>query len=205
MNQANLSYVCRELIGVRWCPVVDPADYNVINKCQSKLEIMFLLGAFYYLEQLSIKLDEHFVGDNKMKCEKALHCGSYVKGFVYYPVFGLWCEVEHDWENIQPESILFVPQITFHKEYHHDFGIFYNYGEGYRLKYGVEVDGYNVHKERRNIDLYRDGLVEYKIIRVQEEVHSPKNWFNIVMKNDADIYWNEIHDNYEKEELNEQD
>lgn len=45
-NEKQIKYICKELLGIGdWTPELQPGTFEVLNLCQSKLEIMFLLGA----------------------------------------------------------------------------------------------------------------------------------------------------------------
>ena len=158
---------------------------------------MFLLGAFYYLELASKKTNNMAVGEFPIDTGSVRYLGNNYMGYYFLGVWPLW--FPEIGEDCGPQSIMFVPQIKFANNYHHDFGIFYGDKNGapesWILKYGVEVDGYNFHKDRRYKDRYRDSLVNYHVIRLLEEIHNPLKWFRLIMLQDSDIFYEQIVEN----------
>ena len=161
MNHTNLKYICNELLEVEWEPIIATNDLRILDKCGSKLECMFLLGAFHFLEEVCRKSNSMAIGEYAINKSEAIYNDSSVEGFCFYGVWPLWFEILG--EDVGPQSVLFVPQLPFANDYHHDFGIFYGdkncAPEKWSLRYAVEIDGYKVHKDRRGKDKYRDSLV----------------------------------------------
>lgn len=197
MNSNNISYICNKLLEIDWIPKIQENAMYILDKCDTKLEIMFLLGAFYFLEKASQKANNTSVGEYPVDICSVYHLNEKYEGYCFREVWPLWyAEIGED---CGPQSILFVPQVKFADNYHHDFGIFYgneNYSsDSWHLKYGVEVDGYNSHKDRRKKDVYRDTLVGHAVIRLLEEIHNPLKWFRIIMLKDDEYFYERIENN----------
>jgi hypothetical protein len=137
------------------------------------------------------------VGDWPGEIKTVIHRGTNLEGIAFHEMWPLWIDEVGD--DCGPLSILFVPQVEFGDNYHHDFGIFYGDKNGssdkWKLRYGVEIDGYKFHKKRRKIDKYRDSLTDYPVIRLLEELHNPIKWFRLVMEKDSDNLYEEIEKN----------
>lgn len=186
MNDKKLDYICRMLLEVDWVPELTAEAMRLLDKCDSTLEPMYLLGAIYFLEQTCRSASNGAFGDWPLKSSYAKHEDETVAGVYGYGVWPSW--IHQVGSDCGPQSIMIAPQVKFAKKFHHDFGIFYGnkYGDpqSWKLKYGVEVDGYTHHKNSRKNDKYRDSLVAYPVIRLLEEMNNPLTWFELVMKED---------------------
>ena len=186
MNSEKINYICRKLLEVDWVPRLSSNSTTLLDKCDSTLEIMYFLGAIYFLEEVCRNASNGAFGDWPLDISQTNHEDEVVQGFYAYGVWPLWIhEVATD---CGPQSIMIVPQTKFAGKFHHDFGIFYGnkYGdpESWRLKYGIEIDGYAHHKKSRANDKFRDSLVSYPVIRLLEEIHNPLTWFKLIMEED---------------------
>jgi hypothetical protein len=193
MNQTNLSYICSDLLEIDWKPRINDNALQILDKCDSKLETMFLVGALYFLDRACIKAGMQGL-EIYLRSSSVSYNNETIQGICIWETWPLW--IEEIGEDVGPQSIMFVPQLKFGSDYHQDFGIFYGANHcnpnDWRLMYGAEVDGYKVHKKRRKIDQYRDSLVNYSVIRLLEEVHNPLTWFKMVMEKDSDRFHEEM-------------
>lgn len=189
------------MLEVDWSPKLSQRSMKIFDKCDSLLEVMYLFGAIHFLESICNRVGNMAVGEYAITTGTVIHRGNELDGICFQGVWPLW--IDEIGEDCGPQSILFVPQVEFGPKFHHDFGIFYGdkYGstEKWVLKYGVEVDGYVIHKKRREKDKYRDSIVKYPVIRVLEEIHNPLKWFRLVMESDDDYFYEQI----EKEMANQ--
>src|SRR5260370_3423680 len=166
LTDDDIRYICHQMMGVDWEPMYEQAVLSVLDQCQSKLEVMYLLGIAYYLSNnrgdpeypmlrvgehgntLGVQIDEPFAG------------GRYRNGF---------------------SSLLVVPQYQSpDRPIHHDFGFFIstdNGGGDWRLYAAVEIEGYGVHKGRGKLDDARYKGLPYTVIRVFEETSNPQDWY----------------------------
>jgi len=48
----------------------------------------------------------------------------------------------------------------------------------------IEIDPEETHKDRRDKDEYRDNIVDYEVIRVDDKIHSCTTWFGLIMDRD---------------------
>lgn len=176
------------MLEVDWTPSLTQDAIRVLDKCDSLLEAMYLFGAIYFLECICKRAGYMSVGDWPGNTRTVVHRGKYLEGIAFQEMWPLW--IDEIGDDCGPQSILFVPQIEFGDNYHHDFGIFY--GDKYcqtdkwQLRYAVEIDGYVIHKKRREIDKYRDSLVDYQVVRLLEEIHNPLKWFRSIMESDSE-------------------
>jgi hypothetical protein len=202
MNIDKIKYICTKMLEVDWCPKLDRKSMKILDKCDSLLEVMYLFGAVYFLESICQREGNVAVGEYSIETGSVIHRGKELEGIFFHGVWPLWIsEVGTD---CGPQSILFVPQVRFGPDFHHDYGIFYGdkYGstDKWVFKYGVEVDGYVIHKKRRDKDKYRDTIVDYPVIRLLEETQNPLKWFRLVMESDDD----HLNEQIEKEMANQQ-
>ena len=179
------------MLEIDWAPMLDRESMSVFDKCDSLLEVMYMFGAIHFLETICQRANNMAVGEYEIATAKMTYEENEYKGIFFHGVWPLW--IDEIGEDCGPQSILFVPQLKFGPGYHQDFGIFYGdkYGssESWVLQYGVEIDGYAIHKKRREKDKYRDSLVKYPVIRLLEEIHNPLKWFRLVMESDSDLFY----------------
>ena len=167
INENQVRYICEQMMGVHWVPNISSEVFDVVRKCDSKLELMYLLGVGFHIYENALK---HGNGHDEypaiMKGE--LSDGQDGVWFVE-PWFG-YCPACGN----GPSALMFVPQYKSpEKDIHHDFGVF-TAGDngahsGWNFQYAVEIDGYGVHKDRRKSDEFRDRGLSYPIYRYYEE------------------------------------
>lgn len=180
----NIKYICRFMLNVRWGPsFIGSNDQSsilrILSKCESKLEIMYLLGIGYYL---------HIVGQENGTSDDFPWWRSY-KGFSdkQEDIEGIWFLAPWSgFRNGGPSAMLVVPQyLSPHKPIHHDFGIFMSGNDGlsgspWHLFSAVEIEGYAIHKKRRAADQLRYSELPYKLFSLQEELTEPLTWFRAI-------------------------
>lgn len=148
------------------------AIVDVFNKCQSKLEAMYLFGA---LAQIGIDTHPHKRDDRLYRYEFEYR-GELVTG-IWVPE--PWTIFEANGCDGGPSSMTIVPQAPFGPRYHHDFLIFSdndNGSGGGQPWFAVEVDGTKWHQGHEKKDAYRDSLCSYPVLRLRQEHESPSMW-----------------------------
>lgn len=138
--------------------------------CQSKQEIMYLLGAGYYY------FNEH-LEKNKDKTEFIYSDSLYYESNKYNTIRFF---DPFTFSKSSISALSFVPQFPFSHNSHHDFGVFYSCDHScsqydWKLLCAVEVDIHPKHYFEPEIDNYRDSRVSYEVIRLTEEA-DPLNW-----------------------------
>lgn len=165
-------------------PILDSNVLRILAKCDSKLEQMFILGAYEFIRQ---------------RCPAAptLSTSSVRIGERTYEGIWLW-EPWFAWDLDDlpedkrggPSALLFVPQFQSpEKNITHDLALFYGDDNGspkWLLKHVIEIDGYGVHKDRRVKDDLRDFGLSYSVYRFYEETDKPLDWFRKIVYNDAE-------------------
>jgi hypothetical protein len=184
ITQQQLQYICRQMLHVDWSPKLSEQALNILSRCDSRLEQMFILGALHYIERTGRHADGPDVltirtSDVKFNDEK------YVGLWVQEPWFG-WYREGRVWGG--PSALLMVPQLRSpSKDIRHDFGLFYGDDNGspkWTFRHAVEVDGYAVHEARREKDELRDSDLSYSVLRFHEEQDKPLEWFRQVVLKD---------------------
>lgn len=183
LNDTQLVYVCKNMLGVEGTPNFSDQHrariYSTLKKCDSYLELMAFLGMCYYIQGSSFT--------------KPCNVGYVPVTFVdigeaiVITNSEAWMESKKGWYNL-----MVVPQLqtvvkSRYNNKHsitltHDFGFFipklitsvYN---KHQMLCIVEVDGYAVHKDRRDKDAVRDNSVQYPVIRLLEEKVDLLTWF----------------------------
>ncbi|KXK11976.1 MAG: hypothetical protein UZ14_CFX002002556 [Chloroflexi bacterium OLB14] len=64
ITEKQMSYICREILDLKdWFPSISNIDevLQVLDLCESNLEIMYLLGSYHYIEKNG-KESTHTVG-----------------------------------------------------------------------------------------------------------------------------------------------
>jgi hypothetical protein len=168
-----------------WRPSLSDDALKLLGLTDSKLEQMFFLGAWHFLETRSKEGGgpDHFT----LRTASVKFDGETYEGlWLVEPWFG-WYEPGKQWGG--PSALMFVPQLKAEgKDITHDFGLFYGDDNGsprWKLHCAVEVDGYGVHKDRRPEDAMRDQGLAYPVMRLYEETDKPLTWFEKVVAADA--------------------
>ncbi len=170
-----VDYAC-ETLGVTWRPNIDNDVISLLEKkCQSRDEREYLIGVAYYLDHHCNDYNGKGINLSKVKVEykcRIFDGIGFIEPFVY------WGGDE------SPSAMSFVPQLPFGEKYHHDFGIFYAPEHSFTpqdwwLAIAVEIDIHPSHEMHPDEDHYRDSLVDYIVLRINQE-DKPLTWFKKV-------------------------
>jgi hypothetical protein len=188
MDKTQIDYICKHMLGTEWRPNIDQEVLHVLDKCQSKLEIMYLLGAAYFIDQIGQESGHGWDENIPLRLGSINYEGNFYEGIWFLEPWSGWYLADVPvWAG--PSALMFVPQLEFGENIHHDFGVFYGNDNGspiWDLEFVVEIDGYGIHKDRRKKDFYRDSIVPYRVIRLYEETHNPLNWFEQIVRRDIE-------------------
>src|SRR5438105_15875000 len=101
----DIEYICRDMLGVDWRPYLSNREgaLNVLSRCQSKLEIMCLLGIGYYLLDQAKKFNPYHAFRNY----PVFTTGTF-KGQQGISINSVYLGCENDWDG--PFSIFILPQ-----------------------------------------------------------------------------------------------
>lgn len=184
MNNRDIEYTCKQMLNIEWVPKLSLECLEIISRCDSKLEQMFILGACDFIRR---------------RCETPPTLSNSIVQLNGHKYSGIWfLEPWFGWrlDDLPPEkqsgpsALMFVPQFKSpEKEITHDLAIFYGDDNGsptWKLKHVVEIDGYGVHQDRRDKDALRDDGLSYKIHRLYEETDKPLEWFKRIIYSDAE-------------------
>lgn len=212
MNIKQVSYIYQYMLNVDPLPGLDllkPRTLNTFDLCESKLELMYLLGAFYFMNKTSVEAGHGEIGGERLWHERIPYGGKmYDAVWVMDPWPGFYVPwTAGGWGG--PSALYFVPQLWYKNIYRHDFGLFMAGDNGggppFSFQGVVEIDGYNVHRNQREKDLHRDKSLSCSVIRLREELDDPLLWFGQVVapyagwsKGDY-IYWLSLQSDAEKE------
>ncbi len=173
----QVDYICKQMMGLNWTPSLNEAALFVLESCESKLEIMYLLGVGYHLYryQRSIYNESYpYVYTSQLKN------GQYGLWFLE-PWFGFcpYC-------GNGPSALMLVPQYQSpEKPIRHDFGLFTandnGANDGWNLECAIEIDGYGIHKNRRYADKQRSLGLSYPVHHIFEETDPPHDWFKEII------------------------
>jgi len=163
------------MMDIDWIPTfigdsrIDKSILRILSKCESKLEIMFFLGIAYYLHCNYEEVDYPYFNIDTVEGQEGIHISEPYAG-------------GRDGNGLS--SLLVVPQYrSSEKPIRHDFGFFYgesNAGGPWHFYVAVEIEGYGVHRSRRELDKARYRGLSYKVIPVYEEITEPHNWYSII-------------------------
>jgi hypothetical protein len=169
-NFSKIDYACQG-IDLYWYPIFENEGEAeaVIYRCQSKPEIVFILGTLY-----SLRKDVSSIGP-PFGVETMMHAEKQIQGLYLQDVWDSWNN--HDLPG--PGCMLIVPQFPFADKLHHDFALLYQWDHSpkpdeWKIKCAVEIDFHPIHNFT-TIDRYRDGLVNYPVFRLTKE-DDPKTW-----------------------------
>lgn len=185
ITKSNILNLIKTAFGFEWTPEISQEAIDILNRCDSTTEQVYFLGAAYYIESMRDKykgelfgqplpISSHIVTYNQINYE----------AIYFQEPWGGWARGY----GAGPSSCAFVPQLKFpYINYHHDFGLFYsadNAGGEWGLQCAIEIDPDKTHKDRRDKDEYRDSIVDYEVIRVDDKTHSCTTWFELIMDRD---------------------
>jgi len=188
MNSRDVQYICKEMLQIDWDPKLDPDAIDVLSQCDSKLEVMYLLGACDFIRRQS-----EF--QPMLSTSMVNIYGKSYKGIWYLePWLGWYLDDIPDGKQGGPSALLLVPQFKSpDKEITHDLALFYGDDNGsptWSLRHLIEIDGYGVHRNRRGKDLVRDRSLSYSVHRFYEETDKPLEWFRKIVHTDAGLISN---------------
>ena len=180
MNISNLKYICKYMMNVNWFPKIEEVDevLQVLNLCDSKLEVMCIFGiAYYYYNELHERIDNK-PGYNIILSKKTFQTQ---EGICFSPLYMKKFNTYHG-----PFDLIAVPQYRSpEKNIHHDIGLFLSVPDvrmhNDSIKFFscvVEIDGYSIHRNRRELDERRIADLSYPVIRVFEEQTETTRWFH---------------------------
>ncbi|MFJ4431466.1 hypothetical protein ACIPZG_10920 [Pseudomonas sp. NPDC089395] len=185
MKNKDVEYICKSMLHIDWSPVLDPKALEILARCDSKLEQMFILGACNFI---------------RLRCPSTPNVSTSTARFGSRTYEGIWVwEPWFAWDLDElpqdkrggPSALLFVPQFKSpEKDITHDLALFYGDDNGkpnWELEHIVEIDGYGVHKDRRETDKFRDTDLSYKVHRLYEETDKPHDWFRKIVHLDANL------------------
>jgi hypothetical protein len=186
INEGQIKYICKQMMGTDWLPKLSDDVLLVIGKCDSKLEVMYLLGAIKQLDDL--------FGVNRIAyCSLGVSQDWDNIAILLNNCYGTITVFDDNGKNeyvrIDCDCVIFRPQQSDTGGIHRDFGIYtaclyhqdgdvfssYDYEVLMRIL-SVEIDGYATHKNRRLLDVARDSNPTYKVIRLFEESSKPDDW-----------------------------
>lgn len=190
MDLSNVNYICKYMLNTDWKlkeSDIEPKALDVFDKCQSKLEIMFLLGMLRTIKTLIAK-----------SFSVANGYGILQHGSIQYAeqtLDGIWIRSAYDaWQEVglttDASSLMIIPQFPFgdRLQYRHDFVVIYGNNDSTQpniqedgIEFAIEVDGYHTHKDRKEMDWIKDLICPYPVVRLREEVHQPLTWFRQFM------------------------
>src|SRR5258708_3550187 len=179
LNIHNLRYICKNMMNVDWFPEMEDEDevLEVLNLCDSILEGMGIrgIGKCYY-----DKLREEIYARRGYSIVLSKRTIKGQDGICFFPLY-----MEKHLTYQGPFGLIAVPQYRSPvKNIRHDIGIYLSVPD-VRMRSdtieifscAVEVDGYQVHRNRRRLDEKRIENLTYPVIRVLEEQTEPTKWF----------------------------
>lgn len=166
------NYVAENSFPNGWKPNCNLGVYRLLEKCDSRPEIRYILGAAYYLDIKSGYLKDGI----SLTTTTIIHNGKKYEAIQFIEPFAYWGD------SFAPSAMAFVPQLEFSDSFHHDFGIFYADDHAvtetsWNLELAVEIDYHPAHEYQSGKDKYRDSLVKYPVLRFKPETDSHLNWF----------------------------
>ena len=160
-------------------PAMRFLDDLVNTEKVSKPEIYHILGAAYFLDHFTNKKfdDENGV---RLDTTKILYRDKEFDALAFFEPFQYW---GGGWE---PSAMAFVSQLPFGKKLHHDIGIFFGDSHdhsiaNWELGLAVEIDIHPSHEFDPGLDMFRDRLVNYRVLRIRPEKYTALNWFTEII------------------------
>lgn len=179
MKMSQVKYIVTEILGITdWTPEINDKALKNLDICQSKLEIAFLFGAVYRMWSNAQKIQ----ADIGPIWGKDVH--DYPAIWIVEPWSGYYTHM-----CTGPSGLAFIPQykagdITADfaiAECGDNGGAQSDWDKPYAV---VEIDGYAVHKKRREKDEWREKFFAqhgYKVFHLYEEEDNPILWFDKVI------------------------
>lgn len=162
-----------------WKPNFDDNHIlKLLEKCDSRPEIRYILGAAYFLDKNHDSLNSKIF----LTIADIFYNNKDYEAIWFNEPYLFWGG------GIAPSAMAIVPQLEFAGKCHHDFGIFFadthspSKNDWY-FEIAVEIDYHPKHFFSTS-DWGRDSLVNYPVLRFQPEENGYLTWFSRV-KN----YW----------------
>jgi len=185
MKNKDVEYICNYLLKIDWVPQLSEDALEILGSCDSKLEMMFVLGACDFIRRQS---------DSEVTLSTAkvdINGREYQGIWFWEPWWGWYLDDIPQSKQSGPSALLFVPQFRSpEKEITHDLALFYGDDNGspkWTLQHVIEIDGYGVHHDRRSKDSLRDVGLSYPVHRFFEETDKPTEWFRKIVYFDAEM------------------
>ena len=186
ISKSNINGLIKTAFEIDWEPDISEDALSILNKCGSTTEILYLLGAAYYIEQTRDKYKGECSGQPLPIISCVIeHNNITYEGIWFLCPWGGWLSGM----GAGPTACVLVPQLQFpNVNYHHDFGLFYGESDGggapWHFKCAIEIDPKATHGERQDKDAYRDQLVDYDVIRVCDDNHDYLSWLKLIVDRD---------------------
>lgn len=185
ITQGTIDYICRDMLHLdTWRPDFGGPDDNaalVLSECGSLLEVMYVIGAYHYLQQQAAQdsdvcLAPAFGQEIYIETDRARYSA-------------LWfMEPWWGFGGYGPSALALIPQYPI-GTLRADFAIAYGDDNGsprWTIGAIVEIDGYAVHRAQRQRDEHRatyiEGTCKVPVLRFFEESHDPLTWFQYVVQ-----------------------
>jgi len=186
-SKKNFFNITKSVFQNNWTPDIDDYAFSILNKCDSLTEKLYIVGAAYYIEQIRGKHNGSLQGLQLQitGCEIQYNQKTYEAIWFVCPWDGWFASAVGG----GPSALAFVPQLKFlGHDYHHDFGVFYGESDGggapWNFKCAIEIDPKHTHEDRRDKDAYRDSVVDYLVVRINDEIYDEKSWFKEIINID---------------------
>lgn len=170
-NSESFSRIEYSWLGIEldWYPNFkdESGAFKVLEKCQSKPEIAYIFGTFYFLQEAKndLEIEVRTISYKQME----------ISGLYLQDAWTVW----NNSGLRGPGCILLVPQFPFGEKLHHDFVLLYQWdhspkNDSWEIKCAVEVDFHPAHNFT-TFDAYRDSLVNYPVFRFSKKI-DPREW-----------------------------
>ena len=185
VTSGTIDYICRDMLHLGlWRPDMGDCreDTDVLSACDSLLEVMYVIGAYHYLERVAAR-----VFGAALPPAFGLHIGigtdeaQYPAIWFMEPWFGFGA-------GGGPSALALIPQYPI-GTLHADFAVAYGDDNGspqWTIGAIIEIDGYGVHRTQRERDAHRaayiEGVCKVPVLRFFEESHDPLTWFQYVVE-----------------------
>lgn len=141
---------------------------------------MYILGACHFIEKIGLE-SNGYEPIQLWASSVSIDNENYQGNWVLEPWDGWHLDELPKELQSSPSALLFVPQYKSpEKPITHNLALFYGDDNGsatWSRKHVIEIDGYGVHKERRDKDTSRDNELSYSVLRFYEEIDSPTERF----------------------------
>lgn len=175
----TIQYICHDMLGLDdWTPELadHPDTWEVLNKCQSLLEVAYLVGAHHFMTRTA----DEMVLPASFGTVLAVNDSCYRAVWFMEPWYGFGMKGG-------PSAMALIPQYPVGR-YAVDFAVAVGDDNGsprWSIQSLVEINGYAVHRARRNADERRAHAIEkissVPVLQFFEETDNPLTWFKVVI------------------------